>query len=34
MKIKNMRNYLNKLYKMKIELKMKLNRNKSMDKKR
>ena len=34
MKIKNMRNYLNKLYKMKIESKMKLNRNKSMDKKR
>jgi hypothetical protein len=34
MKIKNMKNYLNKLYKMKIELKMKLNRNKTMDKKR
>jgi hypothetical protein len=34
MKIKNMRNYLNKLYKMKIKLKMKLKKNKSMDKKR
>ena len=34
MKIKNMRNYLNKSYKMKIELKMKLNKNKTLDKKR